>query len=186
MSFKKSDLATKGADAKKRRRLFVFLDILLLVAIVAAVFFLILLLTPLNPFSGNKSEACEITYTIELADVDKEVYTLLQKGDTVTDAETGKVIGEIVTVDQREYAEYVFDQTESAREDGRYVMVKEPVANRYTVTLTVRATAEYTEGEGFEVERCRIAVGRAYALHFPRYAGEGECITLKRVEGEVS
>ena len=189
MSLSKTDLSSRKGDrgdAKGRKKAFLLLDILLLVAIVAAVFFLVLLLTPLNPFSGNKTESAEITYTVELVNVDGEVYDLLQVGDVVTDANTGKAIGKIVKVDKREYTEYIFDPVDSVRENDRYVMVKEAVENRYTVIVTLSVTAEYVAGEGYEVDRCRIAVGRDYELEFPRYAGGGKCVTLQGAEGEVS
>lgn len=166
----------RGADRTKTRKgVFLALDILLLVAIVAAIFFLVVLLTPLNPFGREAKEERTILYTVELTNVESDVIDLLREGDTVIDAETGREIGEILLKDKRDYTYY---SDEAVKKGDAYVVEKEHVSDRYTVTLTIRASALYEEGVGYTVDRCRVAVGREYELHFPSYAGRGVCVTL--------
>lgn len=169
--------ARHARDEKKRGRrwLFLLVDILLLAAILTAVFFLVVLLTPLDPFGGADVEQRDVLYTLELVGVDRVSLEALHVGDSVTDAQTGSVIGEITAVDSRPYAFYTDVPNEYG---GKYVVNKETSADKYTVTVTVRASADYEQGVGYTVEDCRIAVGRAYELHFPHYAGEGSCISL--------
>lgn len=165
-----------GADHQRARKgLFLAVDILLLVAIIAAIFFLVVLLTPMNPFRREAGTACELQYTIELANVESDVIELLHEGDVVIDAATGREIGEIQLKDKREYTYY----SDVAVSNGdAYVVEKEHASDRYTVTLTIRASAVYEEGVGYTVDHCRVAVGREYELHFPSYAGRGVCVTL--------
>ena len=93
----------------------------------------------------------------------------------VIDAATGREIGEIQLKDKREYTYY----SDVAVSNGdAYVVEKEHASDRYTVTLTIRASAVYEEGVGYTVDHCRVAVGREYELHFPSYAGRGVCVTL--------
>lgn len=162
---------------KTRKGLFLAVDILLLVAIIAAIFFLVVLLTPLNPFRQDDGTECTLLYTIELSNVEADVIDLLREGDRVIDAETGREIGEIQLKDKREYTYY----SDVAVQNGdAYVVEKERVSDRYTVTLTIRADAVYEEGVGYSVDHCRVAVGREYELHFPSYAGRGVCVTLAK------
>ena len=174
---------TRGDKNRGRRWLFLVVDILLLAVILAAVFFLVVLLTPFNPFGGNDTEQRDVRYTLELIGVDRASLEALRVGDSVTDARTGSVIGEITAVDSRPYSFYTDVPTEYG---GKYVVNKETSADKYTVTVTVRVIADYESGVGYTVEDCRIAVGRSYELHFPHYAGNGSCISLTASSEEVS
>lgn len=176
---RQTDLGSRGkreaGRTKARKGLFLAVDILLLVAIIAAVFFLVVLLTPMSPFSGDAKEERTLLYTVELVNVESDVIDLLHEGDVVVDAETGREIGEIQLKDKRDYTYY---SDEAVKKGDAYVVKKEQAADRYTVTLTIRASAVYEEGVGYTVDRCRVAVGRVYELHFPSYAGRGVCVTL--------
>jgi hypothetical protein len=171
---------TEQRDATKSRKwLFLVLDILLLAAIVATIFFLVVLLTPLNPFAKNHAETVDVLYAVEFSNVDGDVFELLSsaEGQSVVDAATGKVIGEVRMVDKRAYSFYT---DVAVKEGDNYVVGKETSMDKYTVTVTLSARAEYEEGVGYTVDNSRVAVGRTYELHFPSYAGSGTCVTLVR------
>ncbi len=171
-------------DGKNRRWLFLAVDILLLVAILAAIFFLVVLLTPLDPFSGRAKEQRVVIYTVEFAGVGRDSIETLEIGDPVTDAETGSVIGEVVDVNSRAYEVYTDNPSdESTMTDNGEHKIHLVTKNTYpeefqTVTVTIRVMADYEKGVGYWAEDCRIAVGRAYELHFPAYAGSGVCVTF--------
>ncbi len=186
MSQNRSNLPLRGTRrteqrgaAKSRKWLFLALDILLLAAIVAAIFFLVVLLTPLNPFAKDHTETVGVLYTVEFANVDGDVFELLSaaEGKTVVDAATGKAIGEVRMVDKRAYSFYT---DVAVKEGDNYVVGKETAMDKYTVTVTLYADAEYESGVGYTVDNSRVAVGRTYELHFPSYAGTGTCVTLVR------
>ncbi|MBE6629846.1 MAG: DUF4330 family protein [Ruminococcaceae bacterium] len=175
-------LRTRGVHSmeKKRRGLFLMMDLLLLICIVAAIFFLILAFTPLQ--LGDRAEEREIVYTLELSGVDKSFVSLLKEGDTVKDAATGSVIGTVTEVRIRPYEAYISLPTpEIDAELGKHVVRKETNEEWNTVTLTVRVNADYEEGVGYEAEECRIAVGARYELLFPSFAGDGVCLSLVQI-----
>lgn len=174
--------STGGGGNKGRRWLLLAVDILLLAAIVAAIVFLVTLLTPVSLFDTSDVEQKQLTYTVELAGLEASVVEAFRVGDSVTDKETGSVIGTITAVDTRPYEVYsTTDYVENGTLDLNEVLkVTYPDAYR-TVTVTVTVTADYTAGVGFAVEDCRIAVGREYELRFPGYTGNGVCIGFKEV-----
>jgi hypothetical protein len=173
-----------ASRSKGRRWLFLVVDILLLAAILAAIFFLVVLLTPLDPFEGRNREDRVVLYTLEITNVDAAALESLSEGDPVVDAKTGSTMGTVVSVDSRAYEFYTDMPTDKPDEHlNSHVVIKDSRTDRYTVTVTVRASAQYREGEGYEVQSCRIAVGRVYELHFPAYAGKGACVTFAEESG---
>ena len=118
-----------GAPAPKRERrgsrrwLFLVVDVLLLAAIVTAVIFLISLLTPWSIFEGGQGELRSLTYTVEIAGVDGEQLTALQRGDTVTDCKTGAVIGTVTAINNRDYEVYAATPIEKTEGDSKYYEV---------------------------------------------------------------
>ena len=172
-----------GEREKSRRWLLLLVDVLLLVAIVAAVFLLVVLLTPLELFAGSEVEERTVVYTVEFTNVNSELLGSLHIGDSVTDAETGSVIGVVTAISDRDS---YFSEMPSSAEDEElqmHVVTKNQYPDGYkTLTVTIEAVAEYRPGVGYAAEDCRIAVGRAYNLRFPAYAGEGVCVTFETKE----
>ena len=153
----------------KRRWLFLLVDVLLLAVIVGAVIFIVSLLVPGSVFRSADSEENAITYQLTL-----------QVGDTVVDAETGRVIGEVVRFDGRNYEAYT-DMAGAVDEVYGSHMVNKityPEDEYRTITVTVAATADYREGIGYAVEDCRIAIGRSYRVRFASYSDEAVCVGL--------
>ena len=174
---------TTHAVEKKRRGLFLLMDLLLLVCIVSAVFFLILAFTPLRLGSG--AEMRQIVYTVELSAVDQSFVSLLKERDQVTDSATGAVLGVVSEIRIRPYEAYTSLPTPEVDEElGKHVVRKETNEEWNTITVTIRANAEYEAGVGYTCGGARIAVGAEYELQFPAYAGKGECLTLVPVQGE--
>lgn len=167
---------------RKRRGLILLADILLLVGILATVFLLVLAFTPLSLF-GDGSQPREILYTVEFSGVDQSFLAAFREGDTVVDAATGDVMGKVEQIKIREYEAYTNIPTpEIDPEFGKHTVRKETNENLKTVTVVLRVTAKYTEGEGYAAQNTRIAVGREYALRFPSFTGRGACIALEYEE----
>lgn len=163
---------------RKRRGLFLLVDILLLAGIVSAVFLLVLAFTPLSLF-GDRSQPREILYTVELVGVDQSFLTAFREGDAVVDAVTGDEMGRVAQIKIREHEVYTNVPTpEIDPEFGKHTVRKETNENLRTVTVVLRVTAEYTENVGYMLKDTRIAVGREYQLRFPSYTDIGVCIAL--------
>ncbi len=180
--------ATGQGGEKKRRGLFLMMDVFLFVGIVGIIFLMVLAFTPLSLF-GNDAEPCEILYTVELAGIDQGVVSSFREGTAVTDVATGSEMGKITQIKVREYEAYTnIPSAEKEPGSDKHVVMKETNDALKTVTVVISVTAEYVQGAGYTAEECRIAVGRTYQLRFPPYMHEGVCIALDRVvsEGEVA
>lgn len=173
---------------KKRRGLFLVMDVFLLIGIVGIIFLLVLAFTPLSLF-GNNGEQRLIVYTVEFAGVDQSFLSSFREGDAVTDAATGSQMGEITQIKIREYEAYTNVPTpEKDPAFGMHVVRKETNEKLKTVTVVIRVSADYEEGVGYSAEECRIAVGKEYQLRFPSYTDNGVCLALEQMakEGEVA
>ena len=176
------------APERKRRGLFLMMDVLLLIGIVGIIFLMVLAFTPLSLF-GEEAEQRQIVYTVELAGVDKNFVSSFREGDTVTDAVTGAYMGEIAQIKIREYEAYTNVPTPDIDpEFGKHVVRKQTNETLKTVTVVIRVNAAYTRGVGYSTEDRRIAVGGEYELRFPSYTDQGVCIALESVskEGKVA
>ena len=177
------ETTSPGKDPKKdsnRRWLFLVVDVVLLAAIVAAIVFLVSLLTPFSIFDTDSAVERSITYTVEIAGVDRDSLAALKVGDTVTDQQTGAVIGVVTAVSSRPYEVYTDIPTDE-KDDvlNSYVVTKTTYPEEFNaVTVTLSVAADYQSGIGYSVEDCRIAVGRTYDLRFAGYAGNGVCVEL--------
>ncbi|MBQ8356371.1 MAG: DUF4330 family protein [Clostridia bacterium] len=169
----------KGPKKESNRRwLFLVVDILLLAAIVAAVLFLVSLLTPFSLFDSDREEVRRVTYTVELAGVERDSLGALKVGDAVVDSETGATIGVVTAVNSRAYEVYT-DVPVEDEDLNSYVVTKATYPEEFnTVTVTLSVDADYEAGVGYTVDDCRIAVGRTYELNFPGYAGSGVCVAF--------
>ena len=129
--------ATGQAVEKKRRGLFLIMDIFLLIGIVGIIFLLILAFTPLSLF-GNNAESRQIVYTVEFAGVDQGFVSSFREGDAVVDDATGSKMGEIVQVKIREYEAY----TAKLR---RYMSERSKILPRRTTGVCAMHQRELTE-----------------------------------------
>ncbi len=174
--------ASARSTEKKHRASFLLVDFFLLLGVVAVIFLLVLAFAPLG-FSGKDAEPRQIVYTVEFYGVDKEMESAFREGDTVTDMETGAVMGVITQVSSRVYETYTDTPTdEIVPEFDKYVVQKERNEAWRVVTVSIQVTAEYQSGVGYTVDAHRIAVGREYQLRFPTYVNSGACVSLTVVE----
>ena len=83
---------------------------------------------------------------------------------------------------QGKYVKNAYDATKGEKDEtlDSHVVTKTEYPEEFTtVSVTITVTAEYTEGVGYTVDGCRIAVGREYELNFPGCAGKGVCVEFK-------
>lgn len=175
--------ATSARTAEKKHRAsFLLVDFFLLIGVVAVIFLLVLAFTPLELW-GKDTEARQIVYTVEFYGVDKEMEYAFREGDTVTDMQSGAVMGVITEVRSRVHEVYTDIPTdEIVPEFDKYVVQKEKNENWRVITVSIQVTAEYQEGVGYAVDGSRIAVGREYQLRFPAYTRSGACVSLVTIE----
>ncbi len=180
-------LRARGAKSarsteKKHRASFLVMDLLLLLGVIAVIFLLVLAFTPLDLF-GDDAEPRQIVYTVEFYGIDKDLEYAFREGDTVTDMQTGAVMGVVTQVSSRVYETYTDTPTdEIVPEFDKYVVQKERNEAWRVITVSIQVTAEYERGVGYTVDTHRIAVGRDYQLRFPAYTSSGACVSLTAVE----
>lgn len=163
--------AKKGFGAKFKGITFVDVLIALALVLLAAIIINIFLPQSLLHLWRGESEK-EIQYTVEFLCVDKELIDKINEGDNVIDSTSKYTLGTVITSDYTaQYTELKYNEQENSG-------FLSPFEGKYNVLVTVKVSAEYTEGEGYSVGDRRIAVGEKLSLRFPHFAGEGYCISL--------
>ena len=121
---------------------------------------------------GEQVQSCTVEYMIMFSDVDQDLALEISEGAAVYGNETGEIMGEVVATPE------VQSHRDLSYADGVAQMKEKPGA--VDIIVTVRASAEYTEGEGYTVGESKLRVGDRLSLRFPGYTGVGDCINLER------
>lgn len=170
-----------AAVKKKRSGRFNFIDFLL---IIIAILIILTVIYVFAPFSWIKKltsdQTRNIQYTVEISGVDEAFIDKIKENDVVVDSVSKNNMGTVVAVDSNnKYTELqyiVVENTESGSSTIEGVLSEYP--GKYNLIITIYATADYNEGEGYYMNGSRIAVGEKMYLRFPDYVGEGYCIGL--------
>lgn len=166
----------KNKSSEKKTRKFTFVDFLLIVLVLAIVAGAMYLLSP-GSFVNKLgvSEHGTVEYSVEIRDVGSEYLNKIKENDVVVDSVTKNTLGTVTAVD------YNTKQTVlkyEQKQDGSYEGALSEYPDRYSVIVTITASGEHVDGDGYFVNNCRIAVGESMALRFPDFAAEGYCISL--------
>ena len=106
--------------------------------------------------------------------IKKKFINKIKENDIVVDSISKNTVGKVSAVDYNTRSTEL--QYVAGSEDNIGTLSEYP--NRYNVIVTISASADYVEGEGYSVNHCRIAVGEEMSLRFPDYAGNAFCIGL--------
>ncbi|MBE6604646.1 MAG: hypothetical protein E7639_02945 [Ruminococcaceae bacterium] len=124
----------------------------------------------------------EIYYTLEFYDMSGAMATAPAVGTSLIDPATGAVLGEITAV----YAE---PATVNAVvwQDGWQTLPENAVTSTLPlpaqiVSVTVRATVAYKEGQGYTKNGVRLAMGEAYTVLFSGTLASGVCTAMLKGE----
>ena len=163
---------TKNSGNKNKKFRFNFIDfllILLILAIIAAIVYIFV------PFSWMKQQngVVDLQYTIEFQGVNEDFIENIQENDVIIDSVSKNVIGKVIAVDYN--TQHTVLQYDEANGEGVLAVIPE----EYNLIVTVStANAVFSDGEGYSVNSCRIAVGEKICARFPSYVAEGYCIGL--------
>ena len=151
------------------------MDFLLIVTLLLAVAVAIYMFAPFSKLrSWVNQEQKPIEYTVEILGVEQEFIDKIKENDVVIDSVSKNTVGKVSAVDfNTRYTELQYVEGST---DNVGVLAEYP--DRYNVVVTITASADYVEGEGYSVNHCRIAVGEEMALRFPDFACVGHCIGL--------
>ena len=167
-----SNIKTSKASKKGRFNIIDFMIIIVILFIIAALVFVFLPTSFIKNLTSDKT--VEIEYAIEVLAVDEEFLENINEGDTVLNSKTKSNIGTVKAL------EYSTPYTELKYDDENDRAVLSEVPGRYNLIVTISATAEFIEGEGYTVNGTRIAVGESVSMRFPEFICEGHCISVPR------
>ncbi len=159
----------------KKKRRFNFIDFLIILLILS---FIALLIYSFSPFSRLSellnTETVELTYVVELRNVDTDFIDFVEVNDNVINANTKSSLGTVYQIDRVQSTVLGYEINDAGRPYGVLV----PVDNKYDITLYITASAKYEEGVGYTIDGCRIAVGEELNLRFPNFAHNAYCVAL--------
>lgn len=169
--------AAPVVQKKKKEGRFNVIDFLIVLLILLLIISIVYMFSPISWVKRLISEeTTNIYYTVEFQGVNEEFLDKISENQSVVNAVSKNAIGTVTAVDY--YSKYTELQLVELEEGDVGILAEYP--NRYNVTVTVYASAEYAEGTGYSVNGQRIAVGEKLSLRFPDFSGEGYCIGLNR------
>ena len=163
-------------NAKRGKLKINFFDIIIIAVVVAlAGTYAIHRIGGGNAVSTSSTETRELTYTLEITDLDENTRSLIHEGDEVIDKVKKYEIGTVQKVEI-----YPFRRLTEDKDNGRYFYSEE--MDRCNALLTIRVKCQddgetLTADSGFE-----IRVGQSVSLVGPGYAGAGYITSIERVE----
>ncbi|MBQ2757149.1 MAG: hypothetical protein IJF31_01570 [Clostridia bacterium] len=128
--------------------------------------------------AGNEDK--EIYYTLEFYDINGAMATAPAVGTSLIDPATGAVLGEITAV----YAEPATTNAVIWQE-GWHTLPENAVTSTLPlpaqiVSVTVRATVAYREGQGYTKNGMRLAMGESYTVLFSGTLANGVCTAMMK------
>lgn len=160
-----------------RRAVFNVFDVIVILLVLAVVVLAIVGLSVGSLFSDEGADAAQMSYTVRISGIDESFAGAIRAGQTVYDADTGAVIGQVVN------APAVVRHREMAlvEENGLYVAQMQDVPGCVDVTLSLTVEATHESGRGYFVGSTPIRVGQSYTLRFPDYLGRAVCVSIDRI-----
>ena len=173
MKLKSKNETNEAVVVKKKNYRFNILDVLLILLAIGIVFVAVNIISPMAFIKNLQADSNHtIEYTVEFIGVDEEFIEAIKENDKVMDSVSKNSLGTVIAVDYNtHYSELKYDEENKA---GKLV----DYADKYNVIVTITAEGNYVEGEGYNVNAHRIAVGEKMSLRFPDYVGEGYCISF--------
>lgn len=166
-------------ENKQRRKLKIsFFDILIMIiVIVLAGGFVVCRAGGGLDFNKKSSDSTEtqITYTVEITDLDPSTKDLIHKGDLLIDKVKKYELGNVKKVET-----YPFERMTNDKINKKFVNTPDP--ERISALLTVKVNGSETEtaltaDSGFE-----IRVGEGVSLVGPGYVGAGYITSIERTD----
>ncbi len=153
------------------------LDIIIIVFLIFAISLAVIFTVPKFRTAVQSENKATIQYTVVFYNVDETVYDKIEVGVNVTDNIGGISLGIVDDTPESEISyKYVlsFDEESNTYEAQK----KDDELGRRNVTVTVVATASYSEGKGYTVNGYGISVGKEMSLRFPDFSAVGYCNSL--------
>jgi len=159
-------------EKKEKKVAFNFIDVLIIIAV--------LMIVVVFGFyasgkwqDNNNAGASELTYTVEIANVDQDVAGMFKVGDKLRDSRKDTSVGEVSKVEN--IKPYTVP-TENAK-DGTFVESQKP--GKYTVTVDVKSAYEKA-GNDIKIDDVDIKVGSSFIVKGNGYAANALIVGVNR------
>ncbi len=175
----------RASRAAQKGWRFNFLDVVIILLIVAVVGSSVALLIPrVTEWLGNDGDIT-VVYTVVFTEIDEELAMVAEivDGQTVKDRETGRVLGTVIgdaLVDDC----YEFVVRPGTEQDDLPMLESGLYEGKKTLTVTLTASATYSEGRGYEINGRRIACNTELEMIFPSFTGHGVCTVVSETDGD--
>ena len=167
----------KNNNLKKVGRLNI-LDIIIIVFLVFAISIAVIFTVPKFRTAVQSTKKATIQYTVVFYNVDEAVYDKIAVGVSVTDNVNGISLGIVEDTPETtiacKYVPVLKDQESQVYEAQK----RDDELGRHNVTVTIVATASYSEGTGYTVNGYGISIGKEMELRFPDFCAVGYCDSL--------
>ena len=174
-----SNSHAKIGFAKKAKRKFNFIDFLIVLVIIAILGIVIYVFSPWGQIEKLWSDSdVELTYFVEIKDVDIEYIDSIKEGDEIINSVTKNSLGTIREISKMEKA-YIYDYV--LDENGNMTCVLSEQPKKYNITIKVVVDADFEENVGYTVGGARVAVGEMLNMRLPSYVCSGECTQLYEI-----
>ena len=178
------------ADHKKakgeKKRAFNIVDVLLSLVILTFLAIIVFLLASNSNLNWTSGQNVKLEYTVEISGISQEMAANIHVGDQVFEGENNYVIGSVTNTEIDDCVEYVYNEASGRIEAVAYTDEGTSSSIRKNMLVTITADAKYAEGIGYTINGYHIAVNQLVSLCFPKYVGEGQCISLIILETEVN
>lgn len=160
-----------NTQPEKRRWKISFFDIIIIVLVIALAGAYVVHKT--HSTSDGGAQTAEVTYTVEITDLEKNTEGMIKKGDSLIDKVKKYNIGKVQSVDFYPYEKSTLDEN-----TNQYV--NSVVPDRYSAAIVVKTDcvdngASLTADGGFPIK-----VGHEVSLVGPGYSGSGYIISIER------
>ena len=166
----------ENENVKKRKLKLNFFDLVIIVVVVAlAGAYAVHRIGGGSAVDTSSVKTRELVYTLQIDDLNENTLPLVHKGDELMDKVKKYEIG---TVEKVEF--FPFERTTEDKENGRYIMVKDP--ERYSAALTVEVKCQ-DDGKALIADSgFKIRVGQSVSVVGPGYSGGGYITSIERGE----
>lgn len=171
---------THASEKNCPRALLVLVNTTLILLALSLLSLLLVFFTPVGDALSLGFERVEVSYTLELYDVDGTLSSAPLVGTSLIDPETGEVLGEIVAVSTRpcELSGVLWqEEWGSLPKDGEVEKITLPVR---VVTVTVRASARYREDRGYFVGDFAFNEGGICSVSLGGTVSSATCLAVER------
>ncbi len=177
---------------KQKKYRFNIIDVLIILTVLAIGVVMYYYMSARN--SVASSLETEIEYTVELKTVHKDYVDNIKEGDHVFETVREQQIGEVVSVEISPAYNIATDTLTGEMYVSYYPEINvpedttqeyEPEYEYYNVKVGIKGKFKKSD-KGYSINAFDLVIGQLVYMRVPEYVGQGYCIAINELEGEVA